>query len=47
MGVGRGGGETPTEGMGGGGGNKRNIRETAVDESRQKMADRVARHQAD
>ena len=34
------------EGNGGGGGNGRSGRETVVDESRKKMADRVARHQA-
>ena len=34
-------------GNAGRGGNKRSRRETAVDESREDMADRVARHQAD
>ena len=35
-----------TEGMRRRGGNRRGRRETAVDESRKEMADRVARHQA-
>ena len=35
------------QGNGGRGGNRRNRRETAVDEGRKEMADRVARYQAD
>jgi len=38
--------ENPTKGMRRGGG-KRSRRETAVDESRKEMADRVARYRAD
>ena len=37
----------PTEGLRGGGGVMRSRRETALDESRKEMANRVARHQAD
>ena len=36
--------ESPTEGMRRGAGNRRSRRETGVDESREEMADRVARH---
>ena len=35
------------QGSGGRGGNRRIRRETAVDEGRKEMADRVARYQAD
>ena len=39
--------ENPNKGMGRGRGGRRSTRETAVDESGKKMADRAARHQAD
>ena len=40
-------GRKPDRGNAERGGNRRGRRETAVDESRKEMADRVARHQAD
>ena len=39
--------EKPSKAIGGGGGGRRRKRETAVDESRKEMADRVARYPAD
>ena len=40
-------GRKPDEGNADRGGNSRSRRETAVDERRKEMVDRVARHQAD
>ena len=40
-------GRKPDQGRAGRGGNRSSGRETAVDENREEMADRVARHQAD
>ena len=40
-------GRKPDQGNAERGGNRRSKRETAVDESRKEIADRVARHQAD
>ena len=40
-------GRKPDQGNAGKAGNRRSRRETAVDESRNEMADRVARHQTD
>ena len=42
----RGNGRKPDRGKAERGGNRRSRRETAVDESREEMADRVERHQA-